>query len=239
MLTMVIMLVARNRRAQQVPHRKALGNETHRDCATMEVGLFEMSIPLHARSFSLPIFLYSNVCACTCLSVATSSASCVGSEPATAWQVDGTSNHCTCGWRQNTHQDALMMRREDITEHHMTTHQCKTPVSLHCAPSHNTAKNNDEEKQVATACLLVSVSAAGLPVCYLWKQSPAGWELWEWSFYRPSSNQHRIPKTMRFAHPPNFRASFGKYEQRGEGVKGTPLCPLHDQAACGCFLAII
>ena len=51
-----------------------------------------------------------------------------------------------------------MMRREDIPEHPKTTHQC-----------HNTAKNNDEEKQVATVCLRVSVAAAVLPVCYLWK----------------------------------------------------------------------
>ena len=42
-----------------------------------------------------------------------------------------------------------MIGREDIPEHHMTTHQC-----------HNTAKNNNEENQVATVCLFVSVSAA-------------------------------------------------------------------------------
>ena len=93
MLAMV-MLVAFHSRAQKAPHRKALGNKTHRDSATMEVCLFEMSIPLHACSFSLPIFLYDCVFACTCLSVATSSASCVGSE---AWQVDYSGNQFTCG----------------------------------------------------------------------------------------------------------------------------------------------
>ena len=84
-------------------------------------------------------------------------------------------------------KERRMIRREDIPEHHMTTHQC-----------HNTAKNNDEEKHVATVCLRVSVLAAVLAVCYLWKL-----------FYCPDSNYSRNQpsgpqKTMRYAHPPNF-----------------------------------